>query len=665
MSSTGEQSRPVLLVIQPEASIRQEIEKALSLGGHTAVVGVEGADHALHLLADGINGLAALLVPWPLPDDGIQRLLDGLAILAPKPRPVVLIYGTGYSAHDLHDLAENGANALIATPPRLGEVVRELVALRQTGDSPGHARLLAAAAPRPGHHPSRSARDPGWRDRMVRLATSTRSRTTEFRKNRLVALLTRMDELSGGRVSMSYIETLLLMARNDARQVEALIRADTLNRELIDQCFRLVEERMQFPGGLPAPRAVIVTALEELVEIARVRRRGDRWSANYSDLKAGATDIVMGRLRLESASAEGYRGRLCAWLGVDAHLLDGVDNDRLRRIASRVVKDPDETNALDFARLSLLAHTLKLERTRLAGTQVIEQSSLAALGDLLGDEDDVSRLLACAAEFASDDDVHADDLPPFAEFGALFSKIEGAALAAALEPVALHRLRASVATIAGVPVPVRGAPLPKNVMPPAGREPPPAQGLDKNARLLPRLAEELGLPAKFLAAHDEAGLLARLDRRPLLDVELPRAAVARLRVLALLLSDEFGQRQLILQSSIINCYENRPESLDALGQILARAKAPEAFGALRRALGLPLRRASVAQIGALIETQNPVLTWFVLRDLEDDAPDTPAILRVGLSQLHSHEPGMPTLTPLAVAVERRLERLAGASVEPV
>ena len=303
---------PVLLLVQPASTLREQIVRALSLGHHAAVSDVPDVDEALHSLAAGIAGLAAVLVPWPLPDDGVQRFLDGLNIIAPRPRPAVLIYGDGLTPHDLTDLADAGATSLIAAPPRLDQVVRELVSLRQSGTSPGRARLLAGAGARPAGTPKRTlagAKDAAWRDRMVRLASGSRTRNPEARRAKLLELLVCFDELAGRRVSLAHVECLYHMARNDARGAETLIRAEGLDRGVLDASFRAVEEKLQFRVGQPAPRATVVQALEEIVELARQRRRGETWTQTFSELKVAATDLALGRCAPEAPQAAPFRDR--------------------------------------------------------------------------------------------------------------------------------------------------------------------------------------------------------------------------------------------------------------------------------------------------------------------------------------------------------------------
>jgi hypothetical protein len=665
---------PVLLVIHPDALTRHKVKLTLSAGHHAHALCVDSADEALHLLADGISGLAAILVPWDLPAEGAFRFLDGLNILAPKPRPAVIIVGGGQSPHELHDLNDVGATSIIDAPVRLEDVARELVALRQTGRSPGRTRLVTGAVARPQGEPARISKDPNWRDRMVHLAATTRSRSSDFRRNRLVALLGRLDELAGGRLSMAYVEVLLLMARNDARQVESLIRAENLNRDTIDRLFAVVEERMQFPGGQPAPRAVIVHAIEELLEIARLRRRGDGWTANYSDLKAGATDVLLGRLSLESPAAKGYRDRLCAWLGIDPEMLGLVDNDRLRRIASRVVKEPDEQNAMDFARLSLLAHLLKIKRIVMAGQGL--EAYLRSMGGLLGDAASTADLREKARALAEGHEIHPDDVPMFAEFGSLFSVIEGGASAAGFDEASLDTLRAAVATAAGVTPPAPGRPLPTSTGPsasahapapaasagtPAAAAPPPAAPRSETnaARLLPRLAADLGLADGFFShLHaQESRLLAQLDRGPLLDIQLPPAVLARLRVLAVLLVTENVDRRGLLQAAVVSHYDHQPEALDALLQVISRSGAPEVTAAFRKSLGLLPRPSPPREVQQILEAEDPLLTWLALRDLRDDDPESIPILESALAQLERAAVSSVGFEAVRQAVERRLARL--------
>jgi hypothetical protein len=425
---------------------------------------------------------------------------------------------------------------------------------------------------------------------------------------------------------------------------------------------------MQFPGGQPAPRAVIVHAIEELLEIARLRRRGDGWTANYSDLKAGATDVLLGRLSLESPAAKGYRDRLCAWLGIDPEMLGLVDNDRLRRIASRVVKEPDEQNAMDFARLSLLAHLLKIKRIVMAGQGL--EAYLRSMGGLLGDAASTADLREKARALAEGHEIHPDDVPMFAEFGSLFSVIEGGAAQADFDPTALNLLRASLCTVADVPLPAPGAalrspqratrtPAPANrTTPSPGAAAPAIAGKhEAGARLLPRLAQELGLSAGFFNHVDEGALLTRLDRRPLMDVQLPPAALARLRVIALLLTAEDNGRRPLLQTAVVTSYESHPESIDALLQMLARADVPAVYAGMRKSLGLLATVSPPREVLQIMEADDPILTWFALRDLADDAPEAPAILAAAVKQFRDREPAMPVLTPLIGAVLRRLARI--------
>jgi hypothetical protein len=507
---------------------------------------------------------------------------------------------------------------------------------------------------------------------MVRLAATTRSRSAEFRRNRLVALLGRLDEIAGGRLSMAYVEVLLLMARNDARQAESLIRAENLNRDTIDRLFTVVEERMQFPGGQPAPRAVIMHAIEELLELARLRRRGDGWTANYSDLKAGATDVLLGRLSLESPAAKGYRDRLCAWLGIDAEMLGLVDNDRLRRIASRVVKEPDEQNAMDFARLSLLAHLLKIKRIVMAGQGL--EAYLRSMGGLLGDAESAADLRERARALAENREIHPEDVPMFAEFASLFSVIEGAASSLGFDEASLSSLRSSVATAAGVTPPAPGRPLPASPPEPgAHRESPrttpaptaappapaPPRADPNAARLLPRLASDLGLAEGFfshLHAH-ESRLLAQLDRGPLLDIQLPPAVLARLRVLAVLVVTENVERRGLLQAAVVTHYDQQPEALDALLQVLSRSGTPEVTAAFRKSLGLLPRPSPPREVRQILEAEDPTLTWLALRDLRDDDPESIAILEAALDQLARAAISQAGFEAVRQAVERRIARL--------
>ena len=653
---------PALLAIEPVESTRKGLDASLCGGGHAKAICVATVEEALQLMSDGINGLAAIIVPFTLPDAGVHRFLEGLNILAPKPRPPVLISGADLGPDELLALAEADATSLIGAPPVLAEIVRELVSLRQSGNSPGRARLHNGLGSLSQGEVQEHTQDPDWRNRMVRLASTSRSKSAEFRRNRLMAMLARMDEIVGGRMNLAYAEALLLMARNDARQAEAVIRADGLVRDTLDQLFSLVEERMVFPGGMPAPRSVVLNALEELVETARQQRRGDAWTANYADLRAGATDLILNRLELGSSTGLGYRDRFCAWLGLDPEFLLRVDDDQMRRIAGRVVKDPDEENARDFARLSLLAHLLKLKRDS-AGRDGMDATDVRALSGLLGQSVDAAeRLRSRAAEWAGDASVGHDDLPLFSEFSSLFSVIEGAAPSAGFDATSLDSLRAVVATVAGVPVPGPGRSLPvRTPLPqPAAASvktaspalPPAAVG-----RLLPRLAADLGLSDHFFAHHDEQAIVGSLYRGPLLDVQLAPAPTARLRVLARLMADEGPEKRAMVQSAILSSYSRQPEALDALLQILTRVAKPEVVASLRTAMGLLARRSPAREVLQILQADDPILSWLALRDLPDEESETLAVLGAARAQIVEALPANPHFRAMADALDRRIARV--------
>ncbi len=663
---------PVLLLIHPEALVRHQLKQALGLGRRIHVMTSESSDDALNLLADGISGLAAVLLPLTLPNDGVRQFMDGLNILAPKPRPAIMVYAHEPSPHELADMKEGGVTTIIDAPPALPEVVRELVSLRQSGKSPGRTRMETGAAPRAAGEDPRASRDPGWRDRMIRLASVTRSRTADFHNKRLQALLAKLDEMAGGRLSLPYVEAMLLMSRNDARQAEVLIRSESLDRDLIDKLLTMVEERFQFPGGQAAPRAVIIHGLEDLLELARLRRRGDGWTPNYSDLKAGATDLMVGKLGLNTTAGKGYRDRLSAWLGVEAAFIDTVEPERLRRIAGRVVRDPDECDALDFARLSLLAFLLKQKRLQGAS---IDPTHLRALDGLLngqgGDPSEAERLQSRVDDLAAAG-VSPEDLPFFDEFASLFSVIEGSAGGVNFDTDALERIRQSVAKVsnrgkapppprspaasAGNPLPTPAPAPPSSQATAAGPAPAAAKPADSAPRLLPRLAADLGLSDGFFTNIDESQILPRLDRQPLLDVQLAPAVLARLRVLAAVLPSETSARMRMLVRAAVAKYEDAPDALDGLLQLLTRMGASAAISEVRGAAGLISQVSPARDVLQIIQAEDPRLTYLVLRDLPDDHPETLSILRVALIQLRAAR-GDPRVSAPLQSLERRFTRL--------
>jgi hypothetical protein len=302
------------------------------------------------------------------------------------------------------------------------------------------------------------------------------------------------------------------------------------------------------------------------------------------------------------------------------------------------------------------------------------EAYLRSMGGLLGDAESAADLRERARALAENREIHPEDVPMFAEFASLFSVIEGAASSLGFDEASLSSLRSSVATAAGVTPPAPGRPLPASPPEPgAHRESPrttpaptaappapaPPRADPNAARLLPRLASDLGLAEGFfshLHAH-ESRLLAQLDRGPLLDIQLPPAVLARLRVLAVLVVTENVERRGLLQAAVVTHYDQQPEALDALLQVLSRSGTPEVTAAFRKSLGLLPRPSPPREVRQILEAEDPTLTWLALRDLRDDDPESIAILEAALDQLARAAISQAGFEAVRQAVERRIARL--------
>ncbi len=664
-------SLPVFLVVHADNQARLAAKRALEQGQRAQVVVVASPEAALELLAGGISGLAAVLLATELPDFGARAFLDGMNILAPKPRPFVLVFGPNADADALADLVEAGANALIESPVSLRQVVSELVALKQTGHSPGSDALNNGADQRAEGERRRAAGDPNWRDRMIRLASTTRSKNGDFRKNRLMALLAQLDGLAEGRLTQDEADALLAMARNDARTVEQTISSAKLDRDRLDKMFSITEDRLRFPGGQPAPRAVIVHALEDLCELARRSRRGERWSGAFDDLRAGATDLVT--RKAAGGVLERYRDRLAQWLSVDVAFLDLVEGDRLQRIAARVVKEPDEFRALDFARLSLLAFLLRQKRLLMDGEHAeVCADALSHLlrGSAANPDEGQARLGQAASSLSEAGELDADDLPPFGEFDSLFAVLDSA-----LQPgserlaeakLALRRLKAAggsvlAARTAAATASARAAAAEAHEQSAAAPAPRPAGSAIHN-RLLPRLAADLGLWSAFFDSFDEREVLGQLDRGSLNDVVLAPPTLARVRVLAVVLGMEMeSPLRSMLESTLSQRYAEQPEALDGLMQLLARSGSPLARAAMRGALGMPGVPSKAREVLQVLEVEEVTLAVLMLRELDDRGEETAATIEAFVAHLRAHAPGDASGAALIASLERRLARIAGLS----
>ena len=82
---------------------------------------------------------------------------------------------------------------------------------------------------------------------------------------------------------------------------------------------------------------------------------------------------------------------------------------------------------------------------------------------------------------------------------------------------------------------------------------------------------------------------------------------------------------------------------------------------MRKAVGLLATVSPPREVLQIMEADDPILTWFALRDLPDNAPETPGILAAAVKQFRDREAAMPVLTPVIGAVLRRLARIGVVS----
>lgn len=557
---------PRLVLLQPDPDARKTWVTTLSDGGHLEVEGASDPVELLEHLSNTERPLAGLLLPWP---DHAFDPTEFFALIrkadVPDP-PFVLALAPDWPKTIAARASRLGVHAFLTPPLMLRDVVTDLVSLRRTGRSASAAKHLGRSG----------VDDPGWRARMVSLASTVpRAGAKKKWEKRINKLLAALDADNGKPLDLGTVEALVLFARGDQRQLDmGLMGNDEVSLEQLEQLYQVVEKTAGASASSPGAQARIVRIVEAVV--AQVARRDNLAGASEGFRKLRESgSILLTHTRDEATDEQStdlstFRFRLSQALEVALECLKPLRPPRLRRIAAHVVRSTNEERAMDYARLMVLAALLKKKRQGDDDDeQEVDYDVLAGVSGVLGvkghEEADIAdRLRTLSDELEGQGDPTGAELPNFSSFQAMFCDLAARADPAVLAKMGLDSRALERSLSAMAPPPAAESTTEVAVKP-------------SSMSLLGRLSTELGISMELLERFDSPDLIERLPRIKLDGITLASGALARVRLVALLIHEcEDPQESMVLMDAFTTKYVRRADMLGAIVQTLKSVGSPGA-----------------------------------------------------------------------------------------
>ncbi len=561
-------SKPLIVVLQPEEAVLEHWTERLELGDHLKVFPARRPNDVFQILSDKEARVAAFLLPWPDPEFDPSEFFQSLRSAKLPQAPCVMALARSWEGEVAARAARIGVHSFLNTPLSIQEVLTELIAIRKVGSTPSAARLFG----------ENKGSNPGWRKRMMWLASNVKREGVSAWERRVRKMLEALDQADGGELCETTAEMLLLFAQRDHRQLDMML--SDLDYELsFDDLKKLYGVAEHFAGqgtAIAGNEARLIRLLEGVVAFIQRRSQARRFSEEFTRLREVAT-IFLGETRVlpsgqEPPEQKNFRLLLANDLEVSSDFLLKIEPERLRRLAAQIVRATKEERALDLARMTILAFILKHRNERQARRESGDEKNapagiehLKALSEVLGgksqSEIEVTARLKELGEEISRNPTGLDETPELQAFQSMFNDFQqqfedGDGGELGLDSRAISRGLTAL-KISEV------------------QEDLEEEQQQVSSSLLGRLSSELDLPKNLLDSYDTHDLLDRLPTVGL-DVELSAGALARVRLSALLVIEaQSPEDEAELLSAFARSHQEEQSMLAAFIQTLSRSEHSE------------------------------------------------------------------------------------------
>ncbi len=451
MAST---SKPVgllrVVVVHQDPATRDLLREELGGGGYIDPVFVDDVGQAADVVEAPGSAVAAVLFPWkqPVGADAVKACVGRMRAGKAGHTTYVLPYDGSWSAEDVRAACAAEVHSFLAWPLDHKAVLTELFSLKKLDRGPTRVRLLSALMRAPN---ARSLLEMGgpeskavtksadlWRARMFQLSRARSGSKPPGEDPRVRKLYEVLNDALGHEVSLSTVEALTMVARQDQGQIDQLTGGDPRELKTLLQLYELAEHTCSRDGRGRLAAMMTENTLGGLTAWLH-ELHGNQMRSGMLERVARYAIMVIGERAWEVRGSETlahFRVSLGEWLGIDPSSLLEIGGQTTEKIARRLAREQSERRAQTYARLMLLGWLLRHVRNG-------EAIDLDAISALLGarDGEAASQWIAEALTELEGE----DGLPDLLEFASLFADLNASGEAGALDGV-LAGLGASLLT---------------------------------------------------------------------------------------------------------------------------------------------------------------------------------------------------------------------------
>lgn len=619
-------SRPLVVVIHPNPQAQVSLRTTLESGGHLLVSITDDGAEAVRKVIHNKPPVAALIFDWEYLDHNAHKFLPKLVRAHIPQKPFVLALSHDWQLNDLMRAEQLSVSGLLWAPLHMTALVKELVMLKKTGRSKSFQTTRQAITERRSLGKGALARagaktDNRWSNRMAALAANARTRSGGTNHEEAIdALLSKMDSTLGRPVSVKLAEAVVLNLKGDAHALSEYLTTHAVDHEAIQKLSGVVQAvggssaRAQ-ASGRTGPSAISLLLATHVMERVKARAEGRVISSFFKDVRQAAAGYLT-----EASDAADLSMFMGEWLGLDASVFAMMDRKRARRMAERMLSEPNERQAKDYAHLFALASVLSLRNS----TQRIaekEKSSLVGLASVLSSardsgEDGLKRLMEMSEELRNGDEdlgLLPGELPDFNEFANLFSEMASEAGGEDHNLAALQRDLEAL-----------GMAL--------GSEKVDEDALDEETpqgKLIAALAREVGQTPAIIAALAPPHLISQLPPCRISDWQAKPGQLQTVRALARILAHSGNSEPAKeLFRAFYRRYEDEYLMIRALQVAMEATKDEKAIARLRVYLELTQDVPTARDIKGFVARGALCQAMLAASDLPQDSPQTPHLVNL-------------------------------------
>ena len=340
------------------------IRKVMKLIIQAEVIGARSSAAALERLA-GEEPFDGILLHWALPGREALNLASDLAQQEVSgPRPVLMAFAHQWPTDDLARALQLGVEAVLALPVNPLAVERELSTHERSGRSSSVRRLLSKVGdgllrPNPALWEFDDDEVAPWKVRMQSLAQASRRVAEPGEVGRWAAQVVRaVDRANGSPIGPLMGAGIASVNADGTDALLEIARGLCVSHARLRRLFTAAGAALAACG---IPRRTDSAAQQVMATVAKDAAQRPElvpWSETYEPMRRAAVAVYEAPSITSSAAVFLCR-RLAELLSVEPEQIAIFGPDNLRRVAAHIVDQLSERRALDLARLTILACSLK------------------------------------------------------------------------------------------------------------------------------------------------------------------------------------------------------------------------------------------------------------------------------------------------------------------